>query len=555
MSTKFVTSPQVESRPDDPSQKVKVSQDEKQGDAGVDLFSRCGQIELSASQLWLAENFADEKAELAWRSNALASAVHLAMGESELEIVSAERQDILENPSSVKEYTEIGMGVGAQRKFSSNNLSSQDIGPTSFRGQHSINEDFTIWLDTFGITALGVFDGHGGVEVSHLVADAFLRWLPVHWMQIMKCQHCSSREFWEEKLVLDFQCAQNLLRASDGKRMKNVIQSTTVGSTGIVVVADKLHGSVESGISAQVAWAGDSQLLHARKTNGEWKLQHITHTHDCENDDEWKAVVKQRNKSQPKVWCDSSDGKASTRHGFRGKVGVTRAFGDFDLVEHGIVLGAIPSIETLTLQAGDLLILGSDGLWDALDAERVITEMNAAAKVEPSACQLDVTRLSSDLASHAKTVWSAKGYQDDISVVAWCVPGLANEDSVDGFLGDSDIASAWLKGGSLGDRCQVLDAHAGLTRTQKSTCGRVSKSDLQTYDPNGIRLKCYNPDGTRPQVHKFGKCALPQWRPCLPEKFENGGCRKGLECIKAPDGSFCDLERDYNLILDELGLS
>jgi hypothetical protein len=246
---------------------------------------------------------------------------------------------------------------------------------------------------------------------------------------------------------------------------------------------------------------------------------------------------------EPRI-CDLTGGKPSTRYGpLRKKVGVTRAFGDFDLQEHGVILGSTPSTEALTLQAGDLLILASDGLWDALHLDQVMREINQAPKnhiFTTNECQLNPARLSSELATLAKTsFWDTQGYQDDISVLAWCVPGHADESSAKSFLSDPQIASDWLKGGGIGDRCQVINERVGLKRTQQSTCGHVNVNDLRSYDPKGIRLKCYNLDGSRPETNGFGTCALPRYRPCLRNKFVNGGCHQGLECREVLGGFQC----------------
>jgi len=94
---------------------------------------------------------------------------------------------------------------------------------------------------------------------------------------------------------------------------------------------------------------------------------------------------------------------------------LSRAFGDFDDKNAGVI--AEPEVNLYDMQqTDDVVVVGSDGVWDVLDQSEVL------ALLEPYWTRRDAEGGAKAIVEAARDAWSANpsGYRDDITcVVAW----------------------------------------------------------------------------------------------------------------------------------------
>ncbi|KAL0330415.1 UNVERIFIED_CONTAM: putative protein phosphatase 2C 72 [Sesamum radiatum] len=247
------------------------------------------------------------------------------------------------------------------RGLSLNANESQRIGSTySHTGSKGLNQDSAILFQGYGIENGGfgaVFDGHGknGHISERLESD----------------QSGPSKNFlkWKEACVSAFKVMDKEIKLLDS------LDCSCSGSTAVVVV--------KQGEDLVIANLGDSRaVLGTRTENGISAVQLTTdfkpgvHS-EAERIRKFKGRVLAL-KEEPhiqRVWLpyDDSPGLA-----------MSRAFGDFVLKNHGII--AIPDVSYHRLSPNDqFLVLASDGVWDVLSNDEVVSIVSVVSSEEAAA--------------------------------------------------------------------------------------------------------------------------------------------------------------------------
>jgi len=534
--------------------------------------------------LWDEESLnTSDRRQFSWRDVALRASLGLHIGFGTFEATSIEKQAAIDDAESMKERR-WAMGVGESRRIYSNyrqdKFSSMKwsegahirtqahFAASGVRGDHDRNEDAFWWLETNGIAAMAVFDGHGGPDASDLAATEVLRWVPAFWMQWLRSNSdklaqmasqvdphpgladFNSSIFWRDAMKKMFMSAQ--------KKLGGVAR--TQGTTGSAVIVDRTS---RQGV---VAWVGDSQVLHARRdADGGWKIIWKSGVHHCENDVSWKHRLYDN-----KSWCDTSREKPYVCVGktqFKNCIGVTRSLGDMNFLNDGAIMDT-PEFHNLLLQEGDILLTASDGIWDVLDDDAVLSHLNEkqASTRRGNACKEDLDGLAHALTSDALIKWNRVKHNDDVSVVAWCMPGETQrshtyvkvEDLVKKYIqfqevipevrsittgeasgdehgnGSKSSMNNWLAQGGLGEYCRKIP-RIGMARLldyvqMNSTCGPVWMGENKTQET--LTCKIEKRPATKDET-AFGKCVIPLGSQCS-KAYNNGGCQDGHRCSVFP---------------------
>lgn len=491
----------------------------------------------SAAELWRESAFwPPPQRQLAFKDAKLWEAMSLSLQVSEFEIISDERQQMMDHADSMDEFR-AHMGVGANRAFTSHmtRKAAAQFAARSLRGEHASNEDALWWLETTGIAALAMFDGHGGPEVSDDASYAALRAIPAKWLQYLQSGQDKSQfsRFWSSALKAHLAEFQATLRE----------QKLVGGSTASIVVSDKETGSTV------VAWMGDTQVLHAIPKGGDsWELEWISNEHVCTIDQAWKDSCG----AHEDVVCQQQDGHKPRACNGRNCIGVTRALGDKHLFDLGLLV-ASPETHELRIQSGDVLLVASDGVWDMLHADDVV-----------SALRQGIHDVAHYLTVKATALWRQAGQApDDISVVLW----HAQLDTLPARKPSLDVWSpaapryklhqsnpSFLAKGEVGDWCQQLrKAPRGLTGAiqsllsypyssasdPESTCGYTLAASFKAggHAPvlRWVALRCYSRESSQslhPPVGGYGVCAIPNHQACgMISTSPSYGCRPGTLCV------------------------
>jgi len=177
----------------------------------------------------------------------------------------------------------------------------------------------------------GVFDGHGGLHAAKFAADNLFEFF----RQSQKFTEGAV----EEAFVQAFEETDVNLRA---------IHEADLGpSTGTTAVAVYLTDCTLS-----VAHVGDSRAVLASRG----RATCLSRDHTAEHEDEYRRV--------------EENGGYILRKRVNGALAITRSIGDRDYKKFVI---ATPEVYTRRLEDGDdLLILATDGLWDALSPEQAV---------------------------------------------------------------------------------------------------------------------------------------------------------------------------------------
>ncbi|KAI3850794.1 hypothetical protein MKW98_030854 [Papaver atlanticum] len=242
----------------------------------------------------------------------------------------------------------------------------------SQKGSKATNQDSAILQQGFGITdgaLCGVFDGHGmnGQFVSKLVREC----LP----NFLLDQNNSSTngedyvEEWSKACIGAYQLMDDEL-----KRRENLDCSCS-GTTSVTVI--------KQGADIIIANLGDSRaILGTSSDNGELMAVQLTTDLKPSVLEEAERIRSRRGRvfalqteaHIERVWLPDED--------YPG-LAMTRAFGDFELKDYGII--AIPQISHHHLNINDkFVVLASDGVWDMLSNDQVVSIM-ASARPETAA--------------------------------------------------------------------------------------------------------------------------------------------------------------------------
>jgi|EP01047_Picozoa_sp_COSAG01_P009045 serine/threonine protein phosphatase PrpC len=243
-----------------------------------------------------------------------------------------------------------------------------------------------------GVWAGGVFDGHGaeGRAAACYARDSVRR-------------HLSERgaELWTEA------AAASALRAAFAAAhagMGMAADCTYSGTTAVVCVV--LPGSIT------VAWVGDSRaVVGPRDGSG---CTGLTEDHRPEVPSERERIEG----AGGLVRRSNGSGPMRVYGGAGGAVGLmlTRSLGDLEM--HGYGVSAEPQISTHSLSAGDeLLLMGSDGVFDAMDNGGAIRRAGAGFRAKGTQDEAAVVAAATSVVEEAADWWARHPGSDNITAV------------------------------------------------------------------------------------------------------------------------------------------
>ncbi|XP_021749774.1 probable protein phosphatase 2C 72 [Chenopodium quinoa] len=236
----------------------------------------------------------------------------------------------------------------------------------SRRGARGLNQDAAILHEGYGNTEDGVlcalFDGHGiyGHKVSMFVRNQ----LPA-----LLLNQRSSLGWDEACVVSSFEAMDEQLKQFEH------VDSTHSGSTAVVVI--------KQGADLVIANLGDSRAVLGTIT--EFGVQATQLTVDLKPDiiaeanrirDSKGRVFSLENEAHiTRIWQPEEDIPG---------LAMSRAFGDFNMKSYGLI--AIPEVFHHRLNSEDhFLVLASDGVWDVLSNEEVVSAVWSAENREAAA--------------------------------------------------------------------------------------------------------------------------------------------------------------------------
>eukprot|EP00928_Gymnodinium_smaydae_P036389 TRINITY_DN25445_c0_g1_i2.p1 TRINITY_DN25445_c0_g1~~TRINITY_DN25445_c0_g1_i2.p1 ORF type:complete len:593 (+),score=73.47 TRINITY_DN25445_c0_g1_i2:36-1781(+) len=469
---------------------------------------------------------------LALKDPSLLKAMQLSFEISSFDSVSPAKRMAIDDAESMAERL-AAMGIGEPLPYTGmvSTKAFEDFAGRRLRGLES-SEDSSWWLDTSGFSALGLFDGHGGPEASDNAAYLLFQSLVTRWLSRLSNPESGTdaSTFWSRALPEMLGEAQARLRATQKK--------VVGGTTASIVVADK-----ESGTAA-VTWLGDSQVLHARRHDGEssWRQEWLSSMHHCDDDQDWIERPDQT------AWCDMSGEKPRTCRGdrkqgrFKTCIGITRTLGDFSHLDAGDVLDT-PETHQLKLLPNDVILAASDGLWDMVTVEEVLELLG---KLESTSAKSEwwLRKYIGEISDLAKQRWVQAGIKmDDVTVLAMVVRSDGNLVSPQGLV---LAQQSFLENGGIGDWCSgtcfntYQYAKSLVREIKESTCGHavIGGTNWQTQ-----KLCC-----SRPGRDTYGKCVIPLGGRCV---GKSSGCIAGSRCIPPilPGGEHtCERQDSYKAL-------
>ncbi|KAI3956968.1 hypothetical protein MKX01_001002 [Papaver californicum] len=239
----------------------------------------------------------------------------------------------------------------------------------SQQGSKEINQDSAVLVQGFGTddgAVCGVFDGHGmnGHTVSKVVRES----LPSLLLDQKKSISSSTNgddyvEEWSKACIGAYQMMDDELKSREN------LECSCSGTTSVSVI--------KQGEDLIIANLGDSRaVLGTSSDNGVMMALQLTTDLKPSVPEEVERIrtsngrvfALEKEAHIPRVWLPDED--------YPG-LAMTRAFGDFDLKDYGII--AIPQISHHHLNINDkFVVLASDGVWDVLSNDQVVSIMSSA---------------------------------------------------------------------------------------------------------------------------------------------------------------------------------
>lgn len=234
----------------------------------------------------------------------------------------------------------------------------------SEQGAKGANQDAAVLFQGYGLvdgTFCGVFDGHG--EYGHVVSRVVRNQLPsllLHQKRYLE---------WEEAFVNAFKAMDKVVKLHVN------VDCSLSGTTAVVVVKQRED--------LFVANLGDSRaVLGSLTDNG---IQAIQLTVDLKPDVPAEADRIEKSNGRvfahetqphiPRVWFPNGDAPG---------LAMSRAFGDFDMKHYGIIV--TPDVSQHHLTSNDhFVVLASDGVWDVLTNEEVVSIVWSAKSKQEAA--------------------------------------------------------------------------------------------------------------------------------------------------------------------------
>ena len=216
---------------------------------------------------------------------------------------------------------------------------------------------------------IGVFDGHGGHFVSTYLQDNFINLIK------------------KERIINETTVQKTINRIETDLKKNHLADSRTTGSTFIYAGFNFEQGLLH------IANIGDSRIIGCQ---GERALD-LTRDHKPDDPLEKKRIeslgYKIEYDKSDKIW--RVDGYA-----------LSRAVGDLDAVP----LSAIVEFDEYPIAQYDYIVLASDGLWDVMSSQEVVTFINQYYR---SIVDISIHQISKQLCKKAYEL----GSWDNITVV------------------------------------------------------------------------------------------------------------------------------------------
>ncbi|CAE6121665.1 unnamed protein product [Arabidopsis arenosa] len=273
----------------------------------------------------------------------------------------------------------------------------------SIQGTKVLNQDHAILYLGYGTreTELcGVFDGHG--KNGHMVSKMVRNRLPSVLLALKEELNQESNVCEEESNKWEKACF-TAFRLIDRELNLQVFNCSFSGSTGVVAITQ--------GDDLVIANLGDSRAVLGTMTeDGEIMAVQLTSdlTPDVPSEAERIRMCKGRvfaMKAEPcsqRVWLPNQDIPG---------LAMSRAFGNFRLKDHGVI--AVPEISQHRITSNDwFLVLATDGVWDMLSNDEVVSLIWSSGKKQAEAAKL--------VAEAAEAAWKKKLKStkiDDITVI------------------------------------------------------------------------------------------------------------------------------------------
>jgi serine/threonine protein kinase len=268
------------------------------------------------------------------------------------------------------------------------------VGKSEHLGCRKFMEDYTLEVSANENVLVGVLDGHGGNEIA---------------------------KFSKERLKTRFHGDESpfdLLEAVDidvQVEMNKAAQSA--GTTASLLKLDRKSNIME------VAWVGDSDVVFCFENpdeEGGYRTARLTDSHKPESTAE-KERVEGYGGTVGRNTRMQDDGNRypygpSRVYNEKGKGGlaVSRAIGDLNLRPY---VSSLPSTRAVPLKAHRnpaYIILATDGVWDALDDDKVCSILLEQRGANHPGCLEDTVALGAEAICQAAL---AKGSQDNVSCV------------------------------------------------------------------------------------------------------------------------------------------
>ncbi|KAL1212698.1 putative protein phosphatase 2C 72 [Cardamine amara subsp. amara] len=272
----------------------------------------------------------------------------------------------------------------------------------SLQGSKVLNQDNAVLYLGYGskdAELCGVFDGHG--KNGHMVSKMVRNRLPsllLTFKEQNQESHVSEEEAhkWEKACFTAF-------KLIDRELLLQVFDCSFSGSTAVVAIT---HGD-----DLMIANLGDSRAVLGMITeDGEISAVQLTSdlTPNVPSEAERIRMCKGRvfamtaEPGSKRVWLPNHDVPG---------LAMSRAFGDFKLKDYGVI--AVPEISHHRITSKDqFIVLATDGVWDMLSNDEVVSLIWSSEKKEAMAAKL--------VAEAAEALWKKNlksSKIDDITVI------------------------------------------------------------------------------------------------------------------------------------------
>lgn len=295
------------------------------------------------------------------------------------------------------------------------------LGVASHRGHKpdQPNQDEFFVLGRENSVLFGVLDGHGpdGHDVAHFAQEH----LPMLVTEGLRHE----TESWESSVSSAVARLCDKAREEPDMASKAEISGCTIS----LLMLDRPEGKDLGKLRLRCAHLGDSMaVLATRKSSADgWVVTPLMQIHRPDREDEAERI-----RSIGGTVIDGEDGQPGRLAAGGWSLAVSRSFGDFHAVPHGLSHEAEFNVD-LDLSAEDenFILVCSDGVWDVMTEQQVV---NVVGKYKPNEAQTAVEKLI----SKAQLRWQeTSDVVDDITaVLLWPCFGLGLEPVTENHQGE-----------------------------------------------------------------------------------------------------------------------